>query len=35
MNTLGTLTPFVTPTVQLSRLFEIQEAEIYAKFDLL
>lgn len=35
MNNLGTLHPFETPTVRLSRLFESFDAEIYAKLDLL
>lgn len=35
MNGLGTLQPFVTPTVKLSRLFEAWNVELYAKLDLL
>lgn len=35
LNSPGTLNPFVTPTVQISRLFESLDAEIYAKLDLL
>lgn len=35
MNSLGTLQPFVTPTVKLNRLFESCGIEVYAKLDLL
>lgn len=35
MNGSGTLQPFVTPTVKLSRLFERNDIEVYAKLDLL
>lgn len=35
MNGLGTLQPFVTPVVKLSRLFEAWNVELYAKLDLL
>ena len=35
MSSSETLHPFVTPTVQLRRLFESYDAEIYAKLDLL
>ncbi len=35
LNSLGTLQPFVTPTVQISRLFESHHVDIYAKLDLL
>lgn len=35
MNHLGTLQPFVTPTVKLSRLFDLLDVEIFAKLDLL
>lgn len=35
MNGVGTLEPFVSPTVQLSRLFEAYNVEVYAKLDLL
>lgn len=35
MTTTGILTPFVTPTVKLSRIFEDFDVEIYAKLDLL
>ncbi|ALV45170.1 hypothetical protein MB46_06295 [Arthrobacter alpinus] len=31
----GTLTPFITPTVKINRLFESPHIEIYAKLDLL
>ncbi|MGA7206083.1 MAG: pyridoxal-phosphate dependent enzyme [Specibacter sp.] len=35
MNGLGTLQPFVSPMVKLSRLFEAWDVEVYAKLDLL
>lgn len=35
LHSSGTLNPFVTPTVKLSRLFEPHGAHIYAKLDLL
>lgn len=35
MNVLGTLQPFVSPTVKLNRLFEAWNVEVYAKLDLL
>ncbi|AIX99987.1 Cysteine synthase [Arthrobacter sp. PAMC 25486] len=35
LHSSGTLTPFVTPTVKLSRLFAPHAAHIYAKLDLL
>ncbi|POH72640.1 2,3-diaminopropionate biosynthesis protein SbnA [Arthrobacter glacialis] len=35
LDSLGTLQPFVTPTVKLSRLFGSHDVEIYAKLDLL
>lgn len=35
MNDSGTLHPFVTPTVKVSRLYEQYDAAIYAKLDLL
>lgn len=35
MNSLGTLAPFVTPTVKVSRLFEAYDVDVYAKLDLL
>lgn len=35
MDSLGTLKPFVTPTVKVGRLFDAYDVEIYAKLDLL
>lgn len=35
LNSLGTLEPFVTPTVKVSRLFDSHDIDIYAKLDLL
>lgn len=35
LNNSGTLKPFATPTVNLRRLFESSEVEVYAKLDLL
>lgn len=35
MNSLGTLKPFATPTVKVSRLFDSYDIDIYAKLDLL
>lgn len=35
MNDLGTLQPFVTPTVKVNRLFEGHDVDVYAKLDLL